>query len=288
MTDYRDLWYTSNDGLRLYARDYHQAGVDETNPVILCMHGLTRNSADFEDIADLLAADYRIISVDQRGRGLSEYDPIYTNYNPAVYVQDMFTLIEHLGLNDILLFGTSLGGLMAMMMASMQPSKIRGLILNDICPELAPEGLERIQNYVGDVQPVLSWQDAAEVTRGINGVAFPKFEKHDWLKFAKRIFKQTEDGEFVLNYDPMISQPFKETKDEGLGLDLWPVFEQILNKPILVLRGELSDLLARNSIDKMRALKPDLHFTEVVNVGHAPILNEPQSVEAVNAFLKAV
>ncbi len=148
MTDYRDLWYQSPDGLKLYARDY-PGPAGSTLPPALCMHGLTRNSADFAALADQLSASRRVLSVDQRGRGLSDYDSNTNNYTPATYVQDMFALLDGEGIDRVVLVGTSMGGLMSFLMAAMQPERIAAMIINDIGPEIDPTGLARIQGYVG-------------------------------------------------------------------------------------------------------------------------------------------
>ena len=158
MANYDDVWYSSHDGLNLYARDYSKALKNNKDAItLLCMHGITRNSADFEDICNELADRYRLIVVDQRGRGLSDYDPNPTNYNPLVYVQDMFLLLEKLKLSSVVLLGTSMGGTMAMIMAAMNPDKVQGLIINDIGPEIGKTGLERLKGYVGKSAPVSNW-----------------------------------------------------------------------------------------------------------------------------------
>ena len=159
MSNYTDVWYQSTDGLKLYARDYPcRAGGVAQKATILCMHGLTRNSADFAGLAEHLSERFHVLSVDQRGRGRSEYDSVTSNYTPIIYVQDMFTLLDHLGLGEVILVGTSMGGLMSMLMAAMQPGRVRAIVLNDIGPELDPRGLERIKSYVGKSRPVSNWE----------------------------------------------------------------------------------------------------------------------------------
>lgn len=297
MTNYKHVWYSSHDGLKLYARDYkpdcqpnrQSLGADEkAKPAVLCMHGLTRNSADFEGICQQLADKYRLIVVDQRGRGLSAYDSESANYQPNVYVDDMFTLLKQLNISSVTLIGTSMGGIMAMMMAAMQPELIKGLIINDIGPELNPVGLARIQSYVGKAVSVSSWQDAARTSKQTNGSAFPDFSEQDWLDFAQRTYRADKSGIPVLDYDPAISTPIKASSGQSLALDLWPVFEQCIEKPMLLLRGELSDLLAMSCVEKMRSLKADLSFVQVPNVGHAPFLDEAIAVTSIKQFLQAI
>ena len=288
MTDYTDVWYSSSDGLKLYARDYRRSSVTGNDgPPVLCMHGLTRNSADFEDICDHLANRYRLIVVDQRGRGRSAYDPQPANYQPAVYVQDMFTLLRHLEISSATLMGTSMGGIMAMMMAAMQPDMVKAMIINDVGPELNPAGLARIQNYVGKSSPVTSWDEAVQQTRDTNGVAFPGFSEQDWMRFARRVYQSDKSGRPVLAYDPAIATPIDDSGGQSLSLDLWPTFRMSLDKPMLLLRGELSDLLAPSCVEKMQQINPAMAFVEIPNVGHAPLLNEAAAVAAIEGFLNS-
>ncbi len=285
MTDYMDYYYDSPDGLRLYARDYPHAAAKAS---ILCMHGLTRNSADFEGIAAHLAPDYRLIVVDQRGRGLSGYDSNPANYQPAVYVQDMFRLLDLLGLDKVILMGTSMGGLISMIMGMQQPDRFAGVILNDIGPVVNPAGLERIKGYVGQAAPVTSWEDAMAQAREINGSAFPDYSEEDWLRFTRVLFREDENGVPVLSYDPAISKPILEVKDDAVPPDLWPVFDALADIPVLVIRGELSDILATDCIAEMRRRKPDLQVAEIPRRGHAPTLDEPACIAAIDGFLSAL
>lgn len=282
MTEFADLWYHSADGLRLYARDY--AGPGPGAPVALCMHGLTRNSADFAGLAAHLARHYRVLVADQRGRGRSDYDPVPANYQPGTYVQDMFALLDGQGVEQALLLGTSMGGLMAMLMAAMQPARVSGLILNDIGPVVDPAGLERIKRYVGKSQPVADWQEAAAQIRAINGDAFPDFTDEDWLAFTRALYREV-DGVPVLAYDPAIAQPMAASDDNAVPPDLWPVFESIRALPILVLRGAHSDILAAGCVAEMQKRKPDLASAEIPRRGHAPTLDEPESRRAIDSFL---
>ncbi|MDO8860263.1 alpha/beta hydrolase [Haliea sp. E1-2-M8] len=282
MTEFADLWYHSTDGLRLYARDYAGPGPDA--PVALCMHGLTRNSADFAGLAPHLAQRYRVLVADQRGRGRSDYDPAPANYQPGTYVQDMFALLDSQGVEQALLVGTSMGGLMAMLMAAMQPARVSGIILNDIGPVVDPAGLERIKSYVGKSEPVADWQQAAAQVRAINGDAFPDFTDEDWLAFSRALYREM-DGRPVLAYDPAIAQPMAASDDNAVPPDLWPVFESIRALPILVLRGAHSDILASSCVAEMQRRKPDLVSAEIPRRGHAPTLDEPESRRAIDSFL---
>ena len=290
MTDYNDFWYSSHDGLRLYARDYSRVlNEDKKAKTILCMHGLTRNSADFEDICNQLADRYRLIVVDQRGRGLSDYDPDPTNYTPLVYVQDMFSLLKKLELSEVILLGTSLGGIMAMMMAAMKPEMVQAIIINDIGPEISVKGLDRLKKYVGKSTPVKTWEEAAKRTALINKIAFPEANDQDWLKFAKRLYHEDDKGCPIISYDPNIAVLFTDNKvEKSAAPDLWPVYELILDKPMLLIRGQLSDIIDAECVLKMQQKKPDIEVLEVPNVGHAPLLSEAEVKPRIIKFLNSV
>ena len=285
MANYTDVWYHSSDGLRLYARDYScSADGSECPPTVLCMHGLTRNSADFAGLAEHLSKNYRVLAADQRGRGRSQYDSVTGNYTPLTYVQDMFTLLDESRVDEVILVGTSMGGLMSLLMAAMQPGRVRAMVINDIGPEIDPRGLERIKSYVGKAQPVSNWEEAVAQARAIAGIAFPDFSEEQWLDFARGVYRE-DDGVPVMAYDPAIAQPMESEESGAIPADLWPVFEAVGTMPFLLLRGETSDILARDCVEKMQRLKPDMQFVEVPHRGHAPTLTEPTSLVAIDAFL---
>ena len=283
MTAFNDIWYTSDDGLKLYARDYPNPDATLT---VLCMHGLTRNSADFEDLAPALNARCRVISVDQRGRGLSAWDPAVANYHPGRYVQDMLTLITELNLNRLVLVGTSMGGLMAMMMSAMVPDRISAVVLNDIGPVVAEEGLNRIKSYVGKGGPVTSWDDAIEATRRVNEVAFPHYTDEDWERWVHRTYRESADGQLSLLYDPAIAEPMNEDDASAVPPDLWPLFDAMITRPLMIIRGERSDILAPDCLGEMQRRHPQADVLEVAGVGHAPMLDEPGVVEALRGFIE--
>lgn len=284
MKGYSDIWYESPDGLTLYARDYNpQQG---SAIPILCMHGLSRNSADFEMLAEVLAQQHRVICVDQRGRGLSQWDSDLSRYTPAVYVQDMWRLLEHLGIDRVIAIGTSMGGLMGMIMAAERPQKIAGLILNDVGPEVASAGLQRIIGYVGKGQPVLCWDDAVVETRRLNLACFPQYEHSDWQAMAHRIYRENAQGVPVLAYDPAIAKAVAETDSNLVPPDLWPLFQLLAEVPMLTLRGSLSDLLSADAFTKMQQQNPRMLAVEIAGVGHAPALDEPAAQQAIIEFIE--
>jgi pimeloyl-ACP methyl ester carboxylesterase len=225
-----------------------------------------------------------VVTVDQRGRGRSDYDSRVSNYTPVTYVRDMFTLLDKLVLDQVILVGTSMGGLMSFLMATTQPGRVKAMIINDVGPELDPRGLARIKGYVGKTEPVRNWDEAVAQARAINEVAFPDFSDRQWLEFTRGIYRE-EDGVPVLAYDPAIAAPMAEEDSDAIPPDLWQVFDSVTAIPMLVLRGADSDILSPQCVEGMLRRKPDLAVAEIPNRGHAPTLTEPASLVAIDAFL---
>lgn len=284
ITTYRDIYYTVDDGLTLYARDYNASS---SSTVLLCLHGLSRNSADFEPLCESLSGHYRIISVDQRGRGLSQWDENSSRYQLPNYVEDMWQLLDQLDVNRVVVIGTSMGGLMGMLMAAQKPERIQGLVINDVGPEVDPRGLARIMGYVGKTVSIENWDDAAAQTQSINQVCFPNFTQAQWQAMARRTYRENDLGVPVPNYDPQISAPIQSDESAAVPPDLWPMFESIA-VPMLTLRGSLSDLMSGDCLQKMAKLKPQMQWAEIDDVGHAPVLDEPQAVSAIENFINQV
>jgi pimeloyl-ACP methyl ester carboxylesterase len=288
LTSFRPHRFRSGCGrLELHARLYESAESTD-KPTLLLMHGLTRNSADFEPLVEHLAPHYRLIVPDQRGRGLSDYDSDPANYRPDIYATDMFALLDGLGIHRAGLVGTSMGGLIAMVMAAMQPNRFAGIVLNDVGPQIEAAGLARIQAYVGPMQDAADWDEAASRCAAINAVALPDFGPQDWLAFARRTCVATAEGRIRYAYDPAIAQSTKGTQPATLPPDLWPLWELLTGMPILVLRGGHSDLLSAATVAEMgRRHRGAFTAIEVPGRGHAPILDEPAAVSAVETFLGA-
>ena len=284
MQSYSDVYFPSADKrLTLYARDY---GIPfDGAPAVLCLHGLTRNSADFEWLAAHLSPRYRVIAADMRGRGRSEWDVVPVNYNPAVYVQDMLGLLDQLGIARVAVIGTSMGGLMAMIMGVMARDRMSGAVINDVGPEIEAAGLARIASYTGKTAPIASWADAAKTAQFINAVAFPDYGADDWMAFARRLFRE-EGGVPVPAYDPGIAAGLKPQSDAPVAPpDLWPMWDGLQGLPILAIRGALSDLLSPVTLDRMAEHHAGMIAVTVPNRGHAPMLDEPEAVAAIDIFL---
>lgn len=282
---YKDIYYSASDGLMLYARDY---GGEYISPPILCMHGLTRNSADFHNLALSLKDKFRIISVDQRGRGASAYDPNPENYRPDIYCADMLALLEHLKLPQVTAIGTSMGGLMSMMIAAIKPGIFNGAVINDIGPDIDPAGLKRIKGYVGNSGPFVNWIAARDAIKSQGPDVFPDYTDLDWQDFARRTCRERPDGQIEFAYDPAISQPFTSDETAAAPPNLWPVFDALNNIPLLVIRGKTSDILAQETAAKMIARHPNAQLKEIPRIGHAPMLDEPESLSVIHAFLETL
>jgi pimeloyl-ACP methyl ester carboxylesterase len=285
---WQDHFFASADGLRLYYRDYPaqvSPGASPRAPV-LCLPGLTRNSRDFESLATHLARERRVLSPDLRGRGRSQYDPEWRNYHPGTYVVDLGLLLAAAGVARVVVIGTSLGGLLAMLLAASRPQSLCGAVLNDIGPEVEAEGIARISGYVGRGAPVATWEAAAAQVRAINEAAFPDLTDAEWLAFARRTCREV-DGVIRVDMDPMIGEAVRASP-AGAAPDLWPVYAALAPLPVLAIRGELSDVLSTATFDRMLREKPDLLRVLVPRRGHAPSLDEPECRAAIDAFLEGL
>jgi len=280
---YEDRYYVVRDGLKLHYRDYPGAG---GRPPLLCLHGLTRNSRDFAELAERYSPRLRVLALDFRGRGESQYDPLPVRYNPLTYAGDVIELLDQLGIPQAVFVGTSLGGLVTMTIAAVAPQRIAATILNDVGPDLDASGIGRILTYVGKDRRFSSWDEAADAIAANYGAAFDRYTHDDWLKMAKRNCREV-DGEICFDYDMAIAEPFK-TAGPTPNVDLWPFFAVLGQKPLLVIRGAKSDLLTAATAEKMRAVVPDVKLAVVPGVGHAPELGEPEAVAAIDAFLDSL
>jgi pimeloyl-ACP methyl ester carboxylesterase len=281
--NFSERFFSSRDGLRIFYRDY--AG-DESKAPVLCLHGLTRNSRDFAALAEHVAPSRRVLVPDQRGRGRSQYDTHWMNYHPGTYIDDMWTLLEEQSIKRLVVIGTSLGGLMAMLMAATRPQMLVGVVLNDIGPEIDPAGVARIQAYAGRLPPVRTWDDAAAQMKLTFGLAFPEYDERKWHEFARLSFDESDGGAPRLAADPKIGDAIRSIPTPPNATQaMWLAFGQLRNVPALALRGAHSDLLSAATFERMRREVPSLVAVTVPNRGHAPQLDEPESLRAIGAFL---
>ena len=276
-----EYWFDSHDGLRLFSRVYPGPSAD--SPVVVCLHGLMRNGRDFEDLATHLCDRHRVIVPDVRGRGLSARDPSFNNYQIPVYLGDLMRLLAGLGAARVTLIGTSMGGLMAMVLAVMQPQLVGGMILNDVGPEVDREGLERIRGYAGQAAPVRDWAEAVAQVRSVYAPAWPGLDEARWEKIARSSYRANAQGVPEPDADPLIAEPLRDLSKATPNL--WPLWSTLAQLPVLAIRGARSDILSAATLARMQREKPDLRTLTVANRGHAPMLDEPECVAAIDEFL---
>ena len=279
---FEDRFFTVRDGLRLHYRDYPGSS---DRPPLLCLPGLTRNSRDFAALAERYSPRLRVLALEFRGRAGSDYDPQAMRYNPLTYAKDVIELLDQLGIAQAIFVGTSLGGLVTMTVGALAPRRIAATILNDIGPELTSAGLDRIRSYVGKDVRFNSWDDAAETIANNLGRVPSTYTHEDWLRMAHRVCRD-EKGEIRFDYDMAIVVPFEAAP--APTIDMWPLFATLAQKPLLVIRGEVSDLLSAEAAAKMQAAAPNAKFAVVPGVGHAPELDEPEAVAAIDSFLDSL
>lgn len=284
MAEYRDGVWWSGDGLRLHYRAY--AGPADKPPIV-CLSGLTRNARDWEPVADRLAGDWRVYCLEMRGRGESAYADDAMTYVPLTYVQDVEAFARDRGIERFVAFGTSLGGIVTMLLAGTRPERLAGALLNDIGPDIEPGGVEKIRGYVGKSMQFPTWLHAAYHLRDGFRDAHPAWGLEDWLGFAKRLCRLQLSGRITFDYDMRIAEPFRVPGGEA-GIDLWKAFAGLKHVPTMLVRGESSDILSGATAAEMERRKPDLMIATVPDTGHAPILNEPEAEAAIDRLLASI
>lgn len=288
MAAYENRYWWSNDGVRLHYRDYARRGASgDGRPVILCIPGLTRNARDFEGVAARLAGAWRVIAVDLRGRGDSGYAKDPMSYVPLTYVQDIEALLGEIGVTAYVAFGTSLGGIVTLLLAGAGRATVTGALLNDVGPEIAPEGLSRIRGYVGKSNSWPTWMHAARAVAEANGDVYPDYDIEAWLAMTKRLYRLNSAGRIVLDYDMRIAEPFRVPGNEA-GPEMWRALDRLRGVPTLIVRGALSDVLAAQTAERMAATLDDAELVTVAGVGHAPTLDEPEAQAAIDRLLARV
>lgn len=281
MAAYQDFFWWSKDELKLHARDY--PGDAGALPV-LCLPGLTRNARDYEVLAGRLSGARRVIAIDFRGRGESAYAKDPMSYGPLTYAQDVIALLDAAGIDRFVSIGTSLGGIVTMLLAALVPGRIAGALLNDVGPEIDPAGAARIAGYVGKSSVWPTWVHAAHALAESNADVYPAWRIEDWLAMAKRLYRLNSAGRIVLDYDLKIAEPFHVPPAEA-GPDMWRALAALGNAPVLIVRGGNSDILSATIADRMVAALPDAELLTVAGIGHAPTLDEPGVDEAIIRLL---
>lgn len=277
---YLERRLTAQDGLALSYRHYGDATSEKTP--LLCLAGLTRSANDFHDLARRYAPERRVLALDLRGRGRSAYDPDWRNYRPDVYLRDIGHLLAAENAHRVIVVGTSLGGILAMGLAVALPAALAAVVLNDVGPEIDPVGIARIKGYVGQETELGDWDAAIRRLKELFGAALPDLPEERWSELARSHFREGPDGRPALDYDPAIRRPFEQSGDTT---DMWPLFGALEKVPTLLIRGALSDILSEATAAAMAAAKPDLIRVEVANRGHAPLLDEPECLAALDDFI---
>ncbi|MGE5147562.1 MAG: alpha/beta fold hydrolase [Candidatus Eiseniibacteriota bacterium] len=280
---YREGVISAQDGIALYYRDYGDPLAPR--PPVLCLTGLSRNSKDYHEVALRLSHQRRVLCPDYRGRGRSGYDPDWRNYTPTTYINDMRHLLAALNVYHVVVMGTSLGAFLAMGLAVLAPSVVAGAVLNDAGPAVNAGGLDRIMAYVSDDRPLDGWDAAIARMREI----FPQLHFDDpsaWRIAADKMFKEGADGKLHYDWDIKLAEPLRRSK--SALPPLWPLFMALGARPVLALRGALSDILLPDTLEAMKTALPDITCVTVPGVGHTPTLLEPVSVEALDAYFARV
>ena len=281
-----ERFWTASDGVTLFAREY--APAVETGEAVVCIPGLTRNSRDYEDVAPWLSGlGRRVVCVDLRGRGRSQWaEP--SSYRLPTYARDIVALLDTLGLERAHVVGTSLGGMIAMQLAHSNLDRLAGAVLNDIGPRIEAEGIRRIGGYARTAPQVENWSSAVEYARHIAGDAFPHYSEADWEQFTARMFEETPDGTLVPTYDSAVATKSPVWVLQLASLVVWRHFNRLAkHRPTLVLRGERSDILSRQTVARMTR-KPGVSAVEIAGAAHTPDLTEIASKEALSAFFRDV
>jgi len=283
---FSENYYPSQDGLKLYYREY---GSSEDACPLICLSGLTRSSADFHDFAMRYSKTRKVFALDYRGRGKSEYDQDYKNYNPQVYLGDIFAFLTTKEIEKALFVGTSLGGLLTMAMAGLAKNFIAGAILNDVGPEVDTSGSSRILDYVGKDVRFESFKDAADKQKELYGGAYPDISEDDWMGQAETTFMYDEAAKnYRLNYDLSLGKALAEQLNSDEQLDLWPFFQALGDVPTLSIRGALSDVLSETVFERMKKENPNMEALVLKNRGHVPLLNEPEALTILDTFIAGV
>lgn len=282
---YRDLVVSASDGLRLYARDYGPE-LSSALPVV-CLPGLARTSEDFHDLAESLSHDAarprRVLCVDYRGRGRSEWDKDWRNYDVRIEANDVLQVLTAAGVHKAAFVGTSRGGLITMALGALHPTVLAGIVLNDVGPAIEGKGLMRIKGYVGKLPTPRTLQEGADLLRQLSGSQFPALGPEQWLKQAAGTWRE-ESGRLVLRYDPLLMKSLEALDLEMPLPDLWPLFEGLKPFPVLAIRGANSDLLSAATLKAMQETHPRLKAITIPGQGHAPLL-EGDLIDAIKGLI---
>jgi pimeloyl-ACP methyl ester carboxylesterase len=278
-----DLWITAPDGLKLHAL---AGGVRAASGMpVVCLPGLARTAEDFRPLMERLVADgRRVLALDSRGRGRSERDKNTANYSVPVELADVLATLDAAGISRAIFVGTSRGGILTMALAVARPAAIGAVVFNDIGPVLDMAGLLRIKQYVGRMPRPDSWNDAVRILRAAMGGHFPALDDAAWEAYARTTWREGEDG-LEHACDPRLSDVLKAVDPAEPAPTLWLQFDALPSVPLIVIRGENSDLLSRETVAMMQARRPAMTVIEAPGQGHAPLLRDAAILDPIAAFI---
>jgi pimeloyl-ACP methyl ester carboxylesterase len=285
--EFEDGYWEAADGVRLHYRDYatERGAARSKRPPVICLPGLSRNARDFEHVATRLSPEWRVICPELRGRGESGYAKDPASYNPLTYMADLEAMLTALKIKRAVFIGTSLGGILTILLTAANPSRTAAAMINDIGPDIDPAGLSRIRSMVGRTQSWPTWVHAARWMEETQGAVFPDYDLTRWVSFAKRTCRLTAQGRITLDYDMRIGDAMRAQTAE---FDLWPIYGAMGDTPVTILRGAITDILSDAAAKRMAKHIPNARLVTVKGVGHAPMLDEPEAVRAIDAMLKQV
>ncbi len=274
----------ASDGLRLHYLNY--ACANPARLPLVCLPGLARTADDFERVAArALAQGRRVLALDYRGRGRSDWDPDWSHYDLDVEQGDILGVLADAGLDAAVFLGTSRGGLHAMRLAAARPGLVRAAILNDIGPKIENESLLRIKRYVGKMPPLRSMVDAVALMRFSAGQTFAGVDAEDWETYARQTFEM-KDGQVVLRYDPELAHTLDSVATDTEYETFWDEFAALASLPLLAIRGETTDLLSLDTLAEMQRRAPAMQIFTVPGQGHAPLLLDAPTLDRIAAFLE--
>jgi pimeloyl-ACP methyl ester carboxylesterase len=291
-TSFQERRFLAKDGLQLYARDYGRDDPrTEASLPIVCLPGLSRNSRDFHLLATGLATHpekpRRVVALDYRGRGFSDWDADKSRYQLAIEAEDVLTTCAALDIARAIFIGTSRGGLILHLLAAMHPALLGAVVLNDIGPVIEIDGLLQIRHYLGTQQALLSWEEATENLKNVHGTAFPILDDADWRDMAQAIFRE-KDGMIIADFDPALIEPLRNLEANTPVPDLWALYAGFQSIPLMAIRGENSTILSQATFAEMARRHPGMTSVTAIGQGHAPLLHRPELFAGITAFIDRI